>query len=115
MTVDAPQGLADAGRALWDEITANFELEQHEVLLLREACRLADRLDELAEITAVEGAVLHHGDKPVVHPAAVEQRQVALALTRVVASLRLPAGEEDGRPQRRGAARGAYGIRGLAG
>jgi hypothetical protein len=54
----------------------------------------------------------------IVQPLLVEQRQQSLVLARLVASLRLPSGEtEEGellRPQRRGAARGSYGIRGIA-
>ena len=55
-----------------------------------------------------------------VHPAIVEARQLRIALARLSASLRLPAGEEGDepqhlrRPQRRGAARGVYGVRGVA-
>ena len=53
---------------------------------------------------------------PVANPLLVEQRQQIASLARTLASLRLPTGfTEDGeliRPQRRGAARGTYGIRG---
>ena len=114
MTMTEPSGLREAGRILWREITGSFELDSHEAILLREACRLTDRLDELDEIAGTEGRVLHNGDKPVVHPAVIEARMTTIALTRVLASLRLPSGEEDGRPQRRGAARGAYGIRSVS-
>jgi hypothetical protein len=52
----------------------------------------------------------------IVQPLLVEQRQQSLVLARLLASLRLPSGETaEGdlvRPQRRGAARGSYGIRG---
>lgn len=53
------------------------------------------------------------------HPAAVEARQQRIALARLLAALRLPAGadgdEAQGRrPQRRVGARGVYGIRGAA-
>lgn len=112
MTSQEPGGLRTAGRALWADVTGDYELEQHEAVLLREACRAADRLDELNEIVAAEGVLLHSGDRP--HPALVEARQQSIALSRLVASLRLPSGEEGGRPQRRGAARGAYGVRPVA-
>src|SRR3546814_1101361 len=52
------------------------------------------------------------------HPGVVEMRQQRIALARLLAALRLPAGEEGAlgtparRPQRRGGARGVYGIRG---
>jgi hypothetical protein len=110
-----PAGLNTAGRQLWKSVTDEYELDRHELLLLREACRTADRLDRLADeaIGAPVTVENHRGDQ-VAHPAMVESRQQAITLTRLLASLRLPSGEEDGRPQRRGAARGSYGIRGVA-
>lgn len=110
-----PKGLASAGRELWREVQGSYELERHEALLLREACRCADRLDRLAaEAAAGSVTVTNHRGDQVAHPAMVEARQQAITLSRLLASLRLPSGEESGRPQRRGAARGAYGVRGIA-
>jgi hypothetical protein len=110
-----PEGLLTEGRKLWSAVTVDYELDQHELALLVAACRTADRLQDLAE--ALQGAPLtvenKRGDM-IVQPLLVEQRQQSLVLARLVASLRLPSGEEtDGslvRPQRRGAARGSYGI-----
>jgi hypothetical protein len=113
----APAGLAAAGRQLWRSVAGEYDLERHEELLLREACRTADRLDRLAD-EAARGPVTVTNAKGdlVAHPAMVEARQQAGTLSRLLASLRLPSGEDSGesRPQRRGAARGAYGVRGVA-
>lgn len=118
---DPPAGTGSSGAALWREVLERYELEQHELALLREMVRTVDMLDRLAEVVARDGVmvrVLPAGEK--VHPALAESRQLRLALARLSASLRLPAGEEGDqaqhlrRPQRRGAARGAYGIRGVA-
>jgi len=55
---------------------------------------------------------------PAPHPAIVESRQQSIVLTRLLASLRLPVGDDADlagnmrRPQRREAARGSYGVRG---
>jgi hypothetical protein len=115
-----PKGLQAAGRSLWKAVLGPYELDQHEVLLLKEACRCADRLDRL-DVEASNGTVTvtvtnHRGDE-VAHPAMVEARQQSLTLSRLLASLRLPSGDEgDGklsRPQRRGASRGSYGIKGV--
>lgn len=91
---------------------AEYELDIHEEFLLVEACRCADRLERLAEMSATAPLVVQNsrGDE-VMNPSLVEARQQAVTLTRLLASLRLPSGEEAGRPQRRGAARGAYGVR----
>jgi hypothetical protein len=109
-----PARLGASGRALWRSICDDYELDQHEVALLREACRTADRLDSLA-VEAAKGPVMvtnHSGDK-VANPAMVEARQQSLTLARLLASLRLPSGEEgeERRPQRRGAVRQPYRLR----
>jgi len=107
-----PAGLAATGRRLWESVMADYELDCHEELLLLEACRCTDRLDALA--AAVSGTVLTTNGRgePVAHPALVEARQQSLTLARLLASLRLPTDDVAGRPQRRGAARAPYGIRG---
>ncbi|KEP41090.1 hypothetical protein MKSMC1_37520 [Mycobacterium kansasii] len=56
-----------------------------------------------------------HGAKA--HPALTAAQQQRIVLARLAASLRLPSGDQDDpsvlrRPQRRGAARGVYGIAG---
>jgi hypothetical protein len=50
------------------------------------------------------------------HPAVIEARQSAIAVARIAAALRLPAGEEDegAQGQRRTGARGVYQIHGGA-
>lgn len=107
-----PDGLDVSGERLWESVASEYDLDVHEQLLLLQACRTADLLDRLslqasrAPLT-VENA---KGDK-VANPLLTEQRQQSLVLARLLASLRMPSGEEDGRPQRRGAARGSYGVR----
>src|SRR5664279_4290639 len=111
-----PTGLGTAGKRLWRAVLEPYELDEHELLLLREACRTVDVLDRLHEEAAAAPVTVENfrGDQ-VAHPAMTEARQQRITLTRLLASLRLPAGEDDAtmvRPQRRGAARGSYGIRG---
>ena len=110
-----PDGLADAGRRLWTSVVTDYELDVHELLLLQQACRCADTLDRLAAVAADSPVTVHNvkGDE-VPHPTLTESRQQALTLARLLASLRLPSGEESDRPQRRGAARGTYGVRSVA-
>lgn len=117
----SPDGTGPGGRKLWRDVLAKYELEEHELALLREMVRTVDALDRLAAIVAAEGDMAPGpGLTQRVHPAHVEARQLRIALSRLSASLRLPAGEEGDqpkhlrRPQRRGGARGAYGIRGVA-
>ena len=109
-----PPGLLAAGRSLWKSVTDEYELDTHEELLLLQASRCADRLDAMAEVLASAPLTVtnHRGDE-VVHPLIAESRQQALTLSRLLASMRMPSGDE-ARPQRRGAARGAYGIRSVS-
>ncbi len=109
-----PDGLKLAGRVLWSSVMEGWEIDPWERTLLLQACRCVDRLDDLAEAAAASTAVVTNakGDQAP-HPAIVEARQQSIVLTRLLASMRLPVGDEDDltRPQRRGSARGAYAAR----
>ena len=107
--LETPLGLGPSGASLWAAVTSEFALEEHEAVTLREACRTADRLDELdAEMATQPLTVINSKGDETANPRIVEQRQQALAYTRLMASLRLP-DEEGAQPQTRGGARGTYG------
>lgn len=116
-----PRGTKAGGKRLWSSIVADYELEEHELALLREMVRTVDMLDDLAAIVAESGPVVTGAAGDKMHPALVEARQLRIALARLSAALRLPAGEEEDtqqgarRPQRRVGVRGVYGIKGVAG
>jgi hypothetical protein len=114
-----PRGTGRNGGKLWRDILGKYELEEHEMALLREMVRTVDVLDKLATITSRQGVIAKgpHGSKP--HPAVVEARQARIALARLTAALRLPAGDEGDpavgrRPQRRVGMRGVYALPGGA-
>jgi hypothetical protein len=110
-----PDGLQVTGRRLWTSAMTEFSFDVHDEFMLLQACRTADRLDRL-EVEASAGPVTvtnFKGDQ-VAHPAMVEARQQSITFARLLAALRMPQGDQDermGRPQRRGGARGAYGVR----
>jgi hypothetical protein len=114
---DAPAGLRESSLRLWHSVTDDFELDEHERLLLLQASRTADLLDELTDVLDRDG-VLHDTPQGArAHPPAVERRQQALTLARLVAALRLPAGADgdhqaNARPPRRQGVRGVQAIRG---
>ena len=95
------------GEALWSSVLNRYELEQHELLILREIVRCVDDLDRLANIVGRQGAISVSGG---VHPALAEARQMRLTLATLIGALRLPDGNEDDlesvrRPRRRPAVR----------
>lgn len=113
MTTPAPpMELRDAGKRLWLSALADYELDEHELALLLQACRTADYLDRLAADAANAPLLIKNsrGDD-VANPLLTESRQQSIVLARLLAALRMPSGEEESRPQRRGGARGTYRIR----
>lgn len=107
-----PDELNAGGRNLWNAVMSEYELDMHELLLLRQACRVVDILDRLS--VAAESAPLavtnSRGDV-ISNPILVESRMQGIVLARLFAALRLPSGDEEGRPQRRSGARGVYSPR----
>jgi len=111
----APPGLGPAGRRLWSSVVGPFELDEHERALLVEAVRTVDLLDQLDAAVRNDGPMLDSPQGLRAHPAAVESRQQRITLARLLAALRLPAGEDgdrqaNARPPRKTATRGVYGI-----
>lgn len=87
-------------------MTTALDLDQRDVALLHEACRVMDRLDQLDGVLRKEGAMVDGK----VHPALVEARQQEIALARLLVAMRLPEDLSEptrNRPQRR-ATRGFY-------
>ena len=116
----APEGAGTAGKRLWKAVLADFELAEHEMVLLRQAVRVADLCDQLQAVVEAEGPMVEVAGQPRTHPAVVELRQQRIVLARLVVALRVPLGdqEQDGaatgeatRLQRRGT-RGFYSIAG---
>lgn len=118
-TPPPPAGLAVAGRRLWRSVLDGYEVAEHEMTLLRQACRVADVCDQLHAVVAKEGPITATRLGEIrVHPGLVELRQQRLALARLVVALRVPLGDQEdqapavsspaARLQRRGL-RGVYG------
>jgi hypothetical protein len=110
-----PAGARAAGKRLWAAVVDRYDLEQHELVLLREAVRCVDTLDDLEAQVRRDGLMVPGNTVGTerVHPAAVEARQLRITLARVIAALRMPEHDAD-RPQRRTGARGVYQLPGVA-
>jgi len=109
-----PTELRRSGRDLWRAVLADYDLDRHELTILKEACRTADALDGLQQLLEDEGLMSETSQGARVHPALVEARQQRVTFARLLTALRIPAGENDGRTQSRGGVRGVYGIRGVS-
>jgi len=95
----------------------SFDLDEHELVLLRQATRTVDLLEALETEITSGGAMVESPQGRRANPAAVEARAQRITLARLIAALRLPAGEAgdeqaNARPRRRVGVRGTYGIRG---
>jgi hypothetical protein len=115
----APAGLGVEALALWSSVVEDYDLEEHERTLLVQAVRTVDLLEKLDDEVRRDGPLVESPQGQKAHPAATEARQQRIALARLLAALRLPAGDEGdqqagARPQRRVGVRGTYGIRGVA-
>jgi len=115
-----PTGTRAGGRRLWESVAGLYDLDEHESALLTEAVRTVDALDALDAKVRREGVIVTGPQGDRAHPALVEARQQRITLARLLAALRVPQGAEgdeqaSARPQRRGGARGVYGITGVVG
>src|SRR4051812_12197140 len=94
MTERAPAGLRAPGRRLWRSVVDDYELDEHERATLLEACRTVDALDLLYPAVRADGPLVPSPQGDRAHPALVEARQQRITLARLLAALRLPAGED---------------------
>lgn len=98
--VKAPANLGTRGRALWRDVLADTDLDAAGRVLLHEACRMADRLEQLdvllrgdvatwAVISDEYGAGGKRTTKVVLDDALGEARQQAATLRQLLATLKL--------------------------
>ena len=86
-----PSGLGVRGRAFWRTTVAAFELEDAELALLTEICRLLDECERLHDVVEAEGvSVAGSAGQVRVNPALGELRQHRLALGKLLGQLALP-------------------------
>jgi hypothetical protein len=109
--------LRAAGRSFWDSITEAHDLDGVQRVLLLEACRLTDHINDLHHAAMTDGKTLRvvevNGRKVALTVKDPVRLYISCTKTRMsmLAAMRLP--DETGkRPQRRGGARGPYQPRG---
>ena len=113
-----PGDLQASGCALWVAVVAEWDLDEHERMILHETCRTSDLCDRLQVVLDVDGPMSESSQGTRVHPAAVELRQQRIVLSRLLVALNLPSGEAGATtlPARPvpGGVRGIYGVPGGA-
>src|SRR5690349_8257965 len=87
---DFMAGLGARGQRLWDEMTADGPLPPAHLVLLEEACRIADRLDAMDAIIRrwMEPSRDDEGGSGDITGLFAESRQQATALKGIVAEIR---------------------------
>lgn len=93
-----PTGLKAAGKKLWESSIAEFELAQHELAMLEEACRIRDYIRDLDKAVRDDGVMIPSSQGSRLHPAIAEGRQQRLALARMLATLQIPPLADDDLP-----------------
>lgn len=86
-----PVGLRTRGKALWSELTAADNVDAATRAIAGEACRIADRLDDLDAVIGGRKSGVRAGDLTVIQ-AMSEARLQANALRQLVAQLRADVG-----------------------
>jgi hypothetical protein len=113
-----PDRLGESGRALWGAVLEDYDLDTHELTVLREACRTADSLEDLQQLLEAEGLTSGSSQGVRVHPALVELRLQRVTFARLLTALRIPSGDTSAEPgvrdQPRGGVRGVYGLPGVS-
>jgi hypothetical protein len=82
-----PAGTKTAGKRLWTAILDAYDLDAAELVVLREMCRVTDRLDALDDAIRASGVV--EGGR--VSQVLTEARQQQQTLTKLAGALRIPA------------------------
>lgn len=93
---EPPEGLGEAGRALWVSLTSVYVFTAYELLILDQACRLADSVDALAAAVEQDGVVvLGAAGQKRLNAAVVELRQARLGMAKLLGMLALPSSEDE--------------------
>ena len=90
----APPRLSDKARKLWQKTVTDFVLREDEFVLLEQACREVDLIDEMRRTLDREGLMLSGSmGQPVAHPLLAEVRQHRQQLASLLRALKIPDGD----------------------
>jgi hypothetical protein len=88
LKVRCPSGLRGLGKGLRAAVLADYVLDEHELVLLRQAVRVVDLCDTLQTIVDSDGPVVADTKGSLrTHPAMIELRLQRLVLARLIVAL----------------------------
>ena len=100
-TPTAPKGLSSRSKTFWKKVNQNYDLENHALRILEQACFCMDRIQEDQTTVASEGRTyVDRYDQPRLHPCLEDERQQRNLLIRLLRELRLEDFPEESRPPR---------------
>lgn len=83
---------------LWDSVLESYDLEDHQLELLRRLCEASDDADAARALVKAEGmTVTDRFDQRKPHPAVDIERHARLNVARLMRELRLEGGDDDPR------------------
>lgn len=89
-TMNAPKDLGTKGKAFWQGVMNDWELEKaHEIELLHQAGICLDRIENAREALAKEGEYLTIGERVIVHPAIKTEKELLALFFRAIRDLDL--------------------------
>ena len=94
---DMPDGLGEAGTALWSDVTSRFDLDAEDAALLRAAAQTVDLIEALRVTIEAQGVTVAGR----VSPAVAEHRQQSRTLAALLHQLGIPGEVENRNPVRR--------------
>lgn len=87
----APAHLDNAGAKLWEKTVELYDLSEHELAILGQACRTLDMCESLSRVVRRDGYMVKGSmGQKVVNPAIPELRQQRSALASLFRALDLP-------------------------
>lgn len=85
--MEVPEGLGEGGSALWRGLADGRTFDAPTATLVLNACRVADRLDELTAAIGGELTVINDRGDEVANPLITEHRQQLAVLRQVLTTL----------------------------
>lgn len=97
--IPTPKNLGISAKKLWFSTVTNFQLEQHHLVTLEQACRCLDRIEEAKKAIDRDGAyIVNRSGGLREHPGHKVEQGNRIIFARLIRELQLDVGEVESRP-----------------